>query len=301
MDGENSINKICILGAGRMGASISLRCAMSGYKIRVYDINEEARLRFPELLQATGSENMARGHIDQNLFDLSVKRIEVTGDAKYAGEDTDLLIETIPEVLELKRRVLAQFEAICPPKTIFTTNTSSLLVSEIETNVRRKELFAALHFSNWHSFVDITGGAITFPSVISQLQQFCRSIKEVPIIIKKEKEGYLHNGMWRQMRTQAVVLYVEGYGTIEDIDRAEMLYHKTSGGYGPFAEMDRMGLDIVLQIAESEYQRTANPELKKIIAFLYPYVQKGELGQKTGKGFYRYPEPAYAQPDFLTA
>ncbi|MCJ7634541.1 3-hydroxyacyl-CoA dehydrogenase NAD-binding domain-containing protein [Candidatus Bathyarchaeota archaeon] len=147
-------------------------------------------------------------------------RVVFTSDANLAAENADLLSESVPEVLELKRMVHTQFDKFCPPKTIMTTNTSSLLVSEIEDVVHRGDKFTALHFSRVGSVVDIMSGPRTSPETVEILKRFALSLGETPIMLKKETDRYLCNAMTIALCQSALSLVMGGYADMEDVDRA---------------------------------------------------------------------------------
>jgi len=202
-------------------------------------------------------------------------------------------------VTDLKRQVHAQFDQLCPPHTILTTNTSSLLVSDIEDAVRRGDKFAAMHFHGISSLVDIMLGPRTSPETVDILKRFARSLGEVPMVMKKEKGGYLYNTMLGGLLRAAWELVVGGYAEPQDVDRAYMIV--TKNAIGPFGMMDAIGLNVIADAGSavrSQQIEEFNPEQRG--EFLRPYIEKGDLGMKTGKGFYTYPNPAYQQPDFLT-
>ena len=296
----DEVRKVCIVGAGTMGCRISLLCAIRGYETAVYDVSEEALQRAPSRQKETADLLVAQGTLKPGEVDAGLARITFTTDPGQAAENADLLSESAPEVLDLKRKVHAQFDQLCPPHTIMTTNTSSLLVSDIEGSVRRGDKFAALHFhGGWGSLVDIMRGPRTSPETVDILQRFARSLGEVPMVMKKEKGGYIHNTLLGSLIRAALSLVAGGYAEVEDVDRAYMLV--TGLPAGPFIIMDGVGLDVVIDAGRSligQEGEEISPE--QIADFLRLYVERGDLGMKTGKGFYTYPNPAFQQPDFLT-
>jgi 3-hydroxybutyryl-CoA dehydrogenase len=291
------IKKVCVLGAGTMGCRISLECAIRGYPCVVYDISPEARQRAPERQRMMAATQVFQGTLKPEEVEQGLTRITFTSDPKKAADNADLLSESVPEILKLKRKVHAQFDQLCPPKTIVTTNSSSLLVSEIEDAVQRGDRFAAMHFHGFGSVVDLVRGPRTSPQTMDILKRFVKSLSEVPIVLKKEKDGYLHNTMYIAFLQSAVALAAGGYGDIEDIDRSWMAVHKSPAG--PFGMMDGVGLDVALNVAEAQSRRRRIKGFKEMADFLRTYVERGELGVKTGKGFYSYPDAAYLRPDFL--
>jgi len=173
----DEVRKVCVVGAGRMGSGISLQCAVAGYETAVFDISDEALQQAPARHRGIAERLVALGSLGQSEVDAGLARITFTKDAGQAAENADLLSESVPEVLELKRRVHAQFDQLCPSHTIMTTNTSSLLVSEIEGSVRRGDRFAALHFHGFRTVVDIMRGPRTSAKTVEVLRRFARSLQ----------------------------------------------------------------------------------------------------------------------------
>lgn len=293
----DDVKCILVLGAGTMGARISLGCALNGCNVVVYDVSEDALQTLEFRQQFMGQFWAEEGLTTQQDIENSLSRIRTTADAANAAANADLLIEAVPERLDLKHKVFAQFDKLCPKRTVFTSNTSSLLTSEIETAVKRKDRFAAYHFHGYKSIVDIMRGTQTSDETVELLKKFARRIGEVPILMKKEKEGYLHNTMVMAWLEAGLWLAAGGFGTIEDIDRSWMKVHKTRTG--PLGAADFIGLDVVRDVGEGLQKKGFTGHWEEIRKFVQPYIDRGHLGIKTGQGFYSYPDPAYMQPGFL--
>lgn len=294
----DEVKKVCIIGAGTMGSRISLECAIRGYETTIYDISDEALQRVPERHKMMAELIVATGAISQSEIDTGLARITLTQDAEKAADKADLLSESAPEILDIKRKVHGQFDKLCPPQTIMTTNSSSLLVSEIEDAVQRGDRFAAMHFHGFSSVVDIMRGPRTSEETVSLLKRFVQSLGNIPIILKKEKDGYVHNTMYIALLHSAALLVLGGYADIEDVDKSWMAVHRSMAG--PFGMMDSVGLDVVMNVAEGQANMGKGESWRQMAEFVRPYIERGELGLKTGKGFYSYPNPAFQQPDFLT-
>ena len=295
----DEVGKVCIVGAGTMGHRIALMCAIHGYDTAVYDISEEALQQALTRQKKTAEQMVAWGAFSQSEVDAGMTRITYTTDPGQAAENADLLSESVPEVVDLKRQIHAQFDQLCPPHAILTTNTSSLLVSDIESAVRRGDKFAAMHFhGGLRSLVDIMRGPRTSPETVDTLKRFARSLGEVPMVMKKEKGGYLFNTILGAILQAALSLVAGGYADVEDVDRAYMLV--TRNPAGPFGMIDGVGLDVILDAGQSLSGQGEAVNPQQLQDFLRPYFERGDLGLKTGKGFYTYPNPAFQQPDFLT-
>jgi len=295
----DEVKNVCVVGAGTMGSRISLICAASGYDTIVYDSSEEALQRSPERQKEMAERMMMLGGLSQDEVDAGSKHITFTADPEKAAEKADLVSESVFEVVELKRKVHAQLDRLCPLHTILTTNTSSLLVSDIEGAVGRGDKFAAMHFhGGLGSLVDIMRGPRTSNETVEILKRFARSIGEVPVVMKKEKGGYLYNTLLGGLLGAAWGLVLGGYAEPEDVDRAYMLVNRQP--VGPFGIMDAIGLNVIMDAAGGGGLEREEFTLRQATEYLRPYIERGDLGAKTGKGFYTYPNPAYQQPEFLS-
>jgi 3-hydroxybutyryl-CoA dehydrogenase len=284
-----------------MGQQIGLQCAMHGYRVTLYDATEDALKTAASQVRSYAAQMVEGGLLTSEEADAALARMDAASDPARAAVDADLLSESVPEDPELKGRVLAQFHQLCPAHTIFTTNTSSLIPSMFAEATGRPAQFAALHFHQcvWESnVVDIMPHPGTAPETVELLQAFAQRIAQIPIILKKENYGYVFNAMLNALNRAALSLAARGVASVEDIDRAWMGVMKT--GVGPFAILDRIGLQTAWDITRYWAEALNDPELQANADFLRQYLDQGRLGVKSGHGFYSYPNPAYAQPDFLT-
>jgi 3-hydroxybutyryl-CoA dehydrogenase len=282
------INKVCILGAGTLGTRIALQAALSGFQVTVYDINEEAFVSSKKVM----SKILRMLSLSEDV----IEAIQFTTDAAEAVADADIISESVTEELPLKRQVWAQFSALAPAKTIFTTNTSYLLPSMLVDVVDRPSLFCAFHFHDVFTakVVDIMPHEGTSEDVITLLEEFGRALRQVPVIVRKENPGYVFNFMLMALLGAAGKLRTMEVASIEDIDKSWMVnFHMPSG---PFGIMDSIGLDTAWHVTKN----LPDPSSQAFAALLKTYVDAGKLGEKTGEGFYTYPAPAYKDPDFLT-
>jgi 3-hydroxybutyryl-CoA dehydrogenase len=293
------IQRVLIVGAGTMGQEIGLQCAMYGYDVTLYDIAPEMLEKATARLRSILARLVAEGHLVQGQVDAMLARITTTTDPKAAAE-ADLLSESVPEDSELKAKVFAQFNELCPAHTIFTTNTSSLVPSMFAEATGRPAQFAALHFHHevWVSnVVDIMPHPGTAEETVELLYAFAKRIGQIPILLRKENYGYVFNAMFNELNTAAVSLVVNGVASIEDVDRAWMGVMKMP--LGPFGWLDGIGLDTCWKITEYWAKTLGDEQLQKNSDFFKEYVNKGYLGVKSGRGFYVYPDPAFQDPDFL--
>ncbi|HOP63879.1 MAG TPA: 3-hydroxyacyl-CoA dehydrogenase [Spirochaetota bacterium] len=295
----DDMKKVLLLGAGTMGQQISVPCALAGYDVVIYDINEEALQKALSKIPGILSGMVLWKKATQEEADAAIKRISVTTDPEAAAKDADIINESVPEKPDLKIKIFSQFNELCPERTIFTTNTSTLLPSMIADATGRPEKFLALHYHDVSltNVVDIMPHPGTSKETIELVRQFAVKTGQLPIMMEKEHSGYVFNFMIGAVFTAAMTLKTRNVASIEDIDRAWM--GVTHMMFGPFGLMDSIGLDTMLSFTEYWAERNNDKIWKKHAQFLHEYVDQGNLGKKTKKGFYDYPKPAFMQPEFL--
>lgn len=296
----DDIGKVLVVGAGTLGAQIGLQCAMHGFTVVLYD-NKATQLEkaLAEIRNFLGS--MLKDRLTPSVQSATLERISTVNDPVKAAERVDLLIESVPENPMLKVQVFSQFGRLCPPHTVFATNTSTLLPSMFAAATGRPALFAALHFHPyvWDSnIVDIMPHSGTSAETMHLLQNFSTQIGQIPIVLSKENSSYVFNSMINAVISTALNLVIEGVASIEDVDRSWMGIMKLP--VGPFGSMDQIGLDVLLDVHKCWAGIIRDRQLLARIAFLEKYVAKGRLGVKTQQGFYTYPNPAYTMPSFVT-
>lgn len=295
------IKRILVLGAGTMGRQIAFQCAISGYHVNLYDIDPDSLESSVNQIKKFRSKFEKDGLLNKNTLDSALEKIFPTTNPGEAAKDVDLVSESVPEKPKLKGEVFAQFNKLCPANTIFTTNTSSLTPSMIAEATGRPDKFAALHFHQpvWISnVVDIVGHPGTSEETISLICAFAKQIGQIPILLMKESHFYVFNAMLNALCNSAVNLAREGVASIEDIDRSWIGVTKMP--IGPFGMLDAIGLDLVYEISEYWGKVLDDPNIRANAEFLKTYFDKGQLGVKSGRGFYSYPNPAFRTPDFIS-
>jgi 3-hydroxybutyryl-CoA dehydrogenase len=296
------VRRVLIVGSGTMGLQIGLQCASHGLEVVLYDTDPAALDAGLGRLRRWADAMVADGVIDPAGAEAALAAIATTTDPGIAAADADLVSESIPEDPELKGRVLGQLDGLCPARTIFTTNTSSLVPSMFAAATGRPDRFAALHFHQpvWSAnVVDVMPHPDTSPETTELLLAFAGKIGQIPILLHKESSGYVFNAMYNAVNREAITLAANGIASVVDVDRAWMGIMKMS--IGPFGMLDAVGLDTVWHITDYWAGRTGDAQLRRNAAFIKAYLDRGCLGVKSGEGFYRYPDPAYAQPGFLTS
>lgn len=280
------IDKIAVLGTGVLGSQIAYQTAYSGFDVTAYDISdeilEEARTAFEEL--ATRYEQEVEGASDGSAR-AALARIRYSSRLDDAVRDVDLVIESAPERLDLKRELYANLGRVAPAKAIFATNSSTLLPSDMADATGRPDRFLALHFANliWvHNVAEIMSHADTDAAVFDTVVDFARRIGMVPIELRKEQAGYVVNSLQVPFLQAAQALVVNG---ITDPATVDLAWRTAMGApFGPFQALDVIGLRTAYNIdAAGDEQARANAQYLK-----EHYIDHGKLGRATGEGFYKY-------------
>ncbi|PIR12489.1 MAG: 3-hydroxybutyryl-CoA dehydrogenase [Flavobacteriales bacterium CG_4_8_14_3_um_filter_35_10] len=289
------IKNILILGSGTLGLRIGLACALNNYKVIIYDIHakafESAKNSQTNLLKIL----VKAGTYSQQQADTALQNIQFTTDAKLAVKNADLVSESVTENLDIKKQVWLQFGALCPEKTLFTTNTSSLLPSLYAEETGRPERFCALHFHDvfYANVVDIMPNPKTETWMLALLIDFGKSIQQTPVVVQKESPAYLFNAMLIALIGAAGALVTYNVASIEDVDRSWMGNFKMPRG--PFGIIDEIGLDTAWHVTNPK----TDEKSQRFAKLLKTYIDQGKLGRKTGEGFYKYPNPRFMEADFI--
>ena len=280
------IEKVVVLGTGVLGSQIAYQTAYSGFDVTAYDISDEilekARNGFAGL--AARYEQEVEGASDDSTR-AALARIRYSSRLEDAVRDADLVIESAPERLDIKRELYTRLGPLAPKRAIFVTNSSTLLPSDLADATGRPDRFLALHFANeiWiHNTAEIMGHARTNPDVYETVVDFARRIGMVPIELRKEQAGYVVNSLQVPFLQAAQALVVKGVADPETVDTA----WRTAWGapHGPFQALDVIGLTTVYNIAAAgDEESRANARYLK-----EHYLDRGKLGRATGEGFYKY-------------
>jgi len=294
-----AIKKISMIGLGTLGTQIAIQAAYYGCEVRGYDQDPEI---FQKTIQKVKGMMKFLGKgptMPAEEWEKAAARVKVVKDLAEALKDADLVIEAVPENLELKKKVWAQLDSLAPKDALLATNSSSIPVSRIESATQRPEKCLNIHFYQpgiGMNIVDVMGGTKTSPEAIEAAKQFVRSISCIPLGVKKEILGFCFNSVWRAIKKQTLYMWGNGFVDFRDIDRAWMVFAGTK--QGPFGLMDLVGLDVVYDIEMSYYNESKDPKDIPPKAFK-DMIDRKELGVKTGKGFYTYPNPEFTRPDFM--
>ena len=279
------LKNITVLGTGVLGSQIAFQTAFRGFEVVAWDIDEAAlnaaELRFRALVARYVHDGVAGGTAEE-----AMNRIHYSADLTEAVKDADLVIEAVPEALQIKLDTYTKLSEVAPAKTIFATNSSTLLPSKLMDATGRPDRFLALHFANeiWKfNIAEVMGTPKTDPAVYDTVVEFAGDIGMVPIEIKKEKAGYVLNSLLVPLLNAAADLLVDGIADPETVDKTWRI--ATGSPSGPFQIYDVIGLMTPYHIALAN----PNPKSQAFAKLLKEqYIDQGKLGVATGEGFYSY-------------
>jgi 3-hydroxybutyryl-CoA dehydrogenase len=292
---------ITVAGTGVLGSQIAYQTAYKGFHVNVYDVSEEvlrhARERLTNLKENYKEDLGAK----QQAVDEAFNRISFYTNLAQAVADADVVIEAIPEVVQIKTDFYKELGKVAPKKTIFATNSSTLLPSQFAEATGRPDKFLALHFANsiWkNTTAEIMKHPGTDETVFRDVIEFAKAIGMVALALQKEQPGYILNSLLIPLLEAAQMLLLKEVADVETIDKTWMI--ATGAPEGPFAILDTVGIPTAYNITLARATATGSPEFEKMASLLKTqYLDKGKLGRVTGQGFYTYPNPSFASPGFV--
>lgn len=293
-----TIRNVTVAGSGVLGSQIAFQAAFKGFKVTVYDINEEAINKAQERIKGlrhSYKHDIAATDAD---FEKGLANINYSWDLGEAVANADLVIEAIPERPDIKKDFYQKLATLAPKDAIFTSNSSTMIPSMFMEDTGRPAQFLNMHFANqvWlNNTAEIMGSPKTDPDIYQEIVQFARDIGMIPIELKKEQPGYILNSLLIPLLNAGQYLWAEGVADPQMIDKTWMA--ATGAPMGPFAIIDIVGVrtDYNITLAESKTQ----PNLESSVKMLKEMLDAGKLGMESGEGFYKYPNPAYKDENFL--
>jgi 3-hydroxybutyryl-CoA dehydrogenase len=293
------ISKVCVVGSGYLGTQIGVLSARHGYTVSMQDLSAEALSGSGKAVEGYIQEWIAEGSISEPEGEDIKGRMSYTVDLADAVKRAGLVIEAVVERLDVKREVFKKLDELCDPGVVLATNSSSIKVSKIEEATKHPERVLNMHFYShpWRRrILELMRGTRTTDEAMDTAKKFSYSIGVKPLIVLKESTGFIFNRVWRAIKKESLTVLDEGVASFEDVDRAWMSLYGTD--MGPFGLMDRVGLDVVRDI-EMVYYGESGDQKDLPPGVLLGRISRGELGVKTGKGFYTYPDPEYREPGWL--
>ena len=280
------IKKIFVVGAGFMGSGIAQVSAAAGYRVVLWDTKAELVNGALERMEQALAGRIAKGKLTQEAKDELLSRIQVSVDV-WDAKDADLVIEAIIEDEQIKCDMFARLDEICPPHTIFASNTSALPISNLANATRRETQFIGLHFFSpvpVMKLVEIVRGLKTSTETSEIAKVYIASLGKAGVLVK-DAPGFLVNRIMHAFRQEVFACLEEGVASLEDIDTAVKL--GLGHPMGPFELNDFAGLDIGSATIQTLYENFKDPKWKPNLT-LKKLVAAGDLGRKTGKGWYDY-------------
>ncbi|WP_153502863.1 3-hydroxyacyl-CoA dehydrogenase family protein [Cumulibacter manganitolerans] len=278
-----------VVGLGTMGAGIAEVFARSGIEVVAFEREDEGLERGKGFISRSIDRAVARGKVDEATARTQLERIQFTTDWQDF-ERCELVIEAVPEQLDIKLEVFNKLDEVCPPETILATNTSSLSVTEISVSTKRPHMVVGMHFFNpapIMRLVEIIHTVVTDDHVVDDIRALCTQIGKTGVSVA-DKAGFIANALLFGYLNHAVGMYEDRYATREDIDAA--MRFGCGLPMGPLALMDLIGIDTAYEILDTMYRQGRN-RMHAPRPIIKQMMSAGLLGRKSGRGFYTYEQP----------
>ncbi len=282
------IKRIAVLGAGLMGHGITQVAATAGFEVIMRDIDEKFLTSGMGKIEWSLGKFAQKGRISEEDFNKALERIKATVSLKEATENVDFVIEAIPEKLKLKQQVFKEMDGYAPSHAILATNTSALPITEVAAATKRPEKVVGMHFFSppqMMRLVEVIRGGKTSDQTLNTTIELGKTFGKEVVLCKKDIPGFIANRITTAGSNLVTWMVYNGEYTVEEVDAAAI--HKAGMPMGIFGLMDFVGIDVSGSVAKFMDERWPGYEMCPL---LKEKIEKGELGVKTGKGFYTYPE-----------
>ncbi len=279
------IFKAAVVGAGTMGGEIAQVITYSGLPVVLKDIDQAMLDKGMEKARSIYQRRVDKGKMSEGEMESKLALITPTLTYDEFG-DVDIVIEAVPERMDIKKKVLQELDSVCPEQTIFASNTSALSISEMGAATKRPHKVIGMHFFNPASvmkLVEVIPGLDTGQETVDDVVMFAESLRKIPVVVK-ECPGFLVNRLLMPYLNEATKALEEDAATATEIDRAVVAWGMPMG---PFTLMDMLGLDVCAHVGEylySEYGERMSPA-----PLFIKLIEAGRLGEKSGAGFYDHP------------
>jgi 3-hydroxybutyryl-CoA dehydrogenase len=283
---STTMKTVGVAGSGTMGAGIAIVAARAGFKTIVYDTRQDALDRAHKQTAGFFAKSVERKKLEQSQVDSIMSHL--SGTTRMADlAACDIVIEAVFEDLKVKHSLFGELNKVCPPQTLFASNTSTLSITEIAAGSGRDENFVGMHFclpAQLMKLVEMSPGIRTSERTFQSAWDFCQAMNQIPVKTK-DNPGFILNYFLVPFNNDAIRLVETGVAAPADIDRAI----KKGLGYplGPLELLDLVGLDTHLLVAEALYASTHEPRAA-VPALVKRMIAAGHLGRKTGQGFFKY-------------
>ena len=289
------VRTVAVLGAGDMGHGVAELAALRGFEVRLRDVDAKALERAREAIRASLDKLAARNRVTREAADQAFARVLLTTDLQEAVGTADLVIEAVPERLDLKRLVFAEVEALAPSHAVLATNTSAIRIREIGRDLKDPSRLVGMHFFNpvlLMDLVEVIPSPATRPEALEAVQAAARRLGKTTVTLRKDTPGFVTSRLITTWVGAAVLCADHKLADREGIDAA--LRHRTGFPMGPFELADYTGLDVGLHAADYLADRLG-PSYQPSLT-LRALVERGDLGKKTGRGFYEWREGRLVTP-----
>jgi len=290
------VRNIVVVGSGAMGSQIGMLCALAGFDAGLTDIDSGALDRAKAQLQQRMARDIEQGRRTAADVENAFGQLTFTTDLAGAVADADFVIEAAVEKIDVKRRLFADLDRMAPPPAILATNSSTIVSSRIADATGRPDRVCNLHFFNpalVMTCVEVVGGPDTSDRTLATAIEVARRLGKTPVVLDREIPGFIANRILGAVRDEAIFLLENGIASVQDIDTA----CRTALGHpmGPFELMDLTGIDIGYLTKQDRFATSGDPKDQPSNS-VSALVERGELGRKTGRGWYDYDEAGAKTP-----
>lgn len=294
------IKNVTVAGTGVLGSQIAFQSAFKGFKVSAYDISDEALEEAKERFNVLKERYQEDKYGSKQEVDDAYNRISLYTDLSRAVENADLVIEAVPELIDIKEDFYKKLSKVAKKETIFASNSSTMVPSQLVGFTDRPEKFLHMHFANeiWRlNIAEIMKHDKTSPEVFDEVIAFAKAIAMVPIPLHKEQPGYVLNTLLVPHIKAGIQMAADGIAEPHIVDKTWMI--STGAPMGPFAFLDIIGPNTPYNLYKAWGDEGDELSAKVARWIKSEYLDKGRMGTANGKGVYTYPNPAYKNADFL--